>query len=143
MSSTKIVLVVDNDADTRYAVGAVLTHGGYHVVEAESGEQAVELAPRLLPDLILMDINMPGIGGLAAAEQIRAEERTRHIPIVALTGELLADRASAKYAGEVFHSILWKPTTPAKLLLHVSTITKVNLGLWLLGGTSLALQLWT
>ena len=138
MSSAKVILVADNDADTRYAVGAVLVNEGYDVVEAESGERAVELARRILPDLILMDIKMPGIGGLAAAERIRTDDRTRHIPIVALTGELLGDQARAKQAGEVFHSILWKPMTPAKLMLHVRAIINVHLSALLLDGVSIA-----
>jgi CheY-like chemotaxis protein len=143
MGSAKVILVTDNDPDTRYAVGAVLVNEGYEVVEAESGERAVELARDVRPDLILMDIKMPGIGGLVAAEKIRADERTRGIPIVALTGELLGDQARAKQAGEVFHSILWKPMTPAKLMLHVRAIVNLHLGALLLDGTSLAkVQFW-
>jgi CheY-like chemotaxis protein len=122
MDAHRVILVVDNDADLRSAVGAVLGHAGYQVVEAESGERSIELALSVAPDLILMDIYMPGIGGLEAAERIRAHERTHHIPIVALTGELLGDQARARHAGEVFHSILWKPMTPTKLLMHVGAI---------------------
>jgi two-component system cell cycle response regulator DivK len=143
MSVSKVILVVDNDADTRYAVGAVLVNEGYQVAEAVSGEEAVEVALRIVPDLIIMDINMPGIGGLVAAGRIRAEERTREVPIVALTGELLGDQARASFAGQVFHSILWKPMTPAKLLLHVHAIIKGNLSALLVHGTSLAFPLWT
>jgi CheY-like chemotaxis protein len=122
MGAPQIILVVDNDADLRLALGTVLGHAGYRVVEAESGERSIEIALDVVPDLILMDIYMPGIGGLEAAGKIRAHERTRQIPIVALTGESLGDQARARYAGEVFHSILWKPATPKKLLMHVGAI---------------------
>ncbi|MGE0161068.1 MAG: response regulator [Gemmatimonadales bacterium] len=122
MASSKTVLIVENDADARFAVGAVLNHDGYHVEEAPGGERGVALARELLPDLILMDINMPGMDGLEAAERIRADERTRHIPIVALTGERLADRTGARRAGQLFHSILWKPMTPTKLMAHIRGI---------------------
>jgi CheY-like chemotaxis protein len=119
MAAPKTILVVDNDPDLRDAVREVITHAGYHFIEAASGEESIELATRVVPDLILMDIYMPGIGGLEAAERIRDHGPTRRVPIVALTGELLGDQARARHAGEVFHSILWKPMTPTKLMLHI------------------------
>src|SRR5215213_6059833 len=82
------VLVVDNLADVRGVIGALLARRGYRVAEAEGGEQAVEEARRLVPDLILMDLKMPGgMDGIAAAQCIRGDVGLREVPIVAVTAD--------------------------------------------------------
>jgi CheY-like chemotaxis protein len=83
---TKTVLVAEDSADTRAVLARVLTSFGYHVVEAADGEAAVEAARRVCPDLILMDLNMPVLDGLAATERIRQlRNECGDIPIVAVT----------------------------------------------------------
>ena len=119
---TKTVLVVENEEDIRFALATVLNHDGYHVVEAENGASGVEVAQRVLPDLVLMDIRMPRMNGVEATERLRADERTRDIPVVAVTGELRAGTPEAKRAEGLFHSIIWKPVTPTKLVQHVHGI---------------------
>ena len=77
------VLVVDDLADVRGLIGALLERRGYRVAEAEGGEQAVEEARRVLPDLILMDLKMPGVmDGVAAAHAIHGDLGLRDVPIV-------------------------------------------------------------
>jgi two-component system, cell cycle response regulator DivK len=80
------VLVAEDSADTRAVLRHALASYGYHVVEAADGRQAVELAQSECPDLIVMDLNMPVMDGLAATERIRElRERCGDVPIVAAT----------------------------------------------------------
>ena len=80
------VLVVDDIEDSRFVLRRMLETRGYRVVEAADGREALEIARRACPDLILMDLNLPGIDGLAAASRIReCKGLCEHVPIVALT----------------------------------------------------------
>lgn len=82
------VLVVDNLADVRGLINVLLTRRGYRVAEAEGGAEAVAEARRLVPDLILMDLKMPGgMDGVAAAQAIRGDVGLRGVPIVAVTAD--------------------------------------------------------
>ena len=79
------VLVVEDYEEIRLMISMVLRMGGYRVVEAADGREAVELARRERPDAILMDLNLPVLDGLSAARQIREQEGMGDVPIVALT----------------------------------------------------------
>lgn len=79
-----ILLVDDNDANVD-AVSDYLTYQGYRVIIAKNGIEAIAKAATEQPDLILMDIQMPGMDGLEATRQIRANPRGKQIPIIALT----------------------------------------------------------
>lgn len=79
------VMVVDDTADMRELIAAELRSHGYEVVEAANGREAVELAGRACPDLILMDIQMPGMDGLEAARLIREIKGLCRMPIVAFS----------------------------------------------------------
>ena len=109
------ILVVDNLADVRGVIGAVLTRRGYRVTEAEGGEQAVEEARRVVPDLILMDLKMPGgMDGIAAAHAIHGDVGLREVPIVAVTGDNTEFyRGKAREAG--FSDYLVKPFEAGEL----------------------------
>lgn len=82
---TGTVMVVDDSKDIRDLISMRLRWKGYQVVEAETGEQAVELAPQTHPGLILMDLSMPGIDGYEATRRIKALPGCRGIPIVAVS----------------------------------------------------------
>ena len=79
------ILLVEDFDDTRLMMKLWLQKKGYRVIEAENGEQAVELAQREQPDLIIMDMMMPGLGGLDATRQIREYQSLRQTPIVAVS----------------------------------------------------------
>jgi two-component system cell cycle response regulator len=79
------ILVVDDVATNRVVARAKLNANYYDVIEAENGEQAIELAEREQPDLILLDILMPGIDGFETCERLKADRATMHIPIIMLT----------------------------------------------------------
>lgn len=83
---TPLVLVVDDHADTRTMLSYVIEMNGYRVVEAADGENAVRLAESMLPNLILMDTNLPGVDGLMATERIRKLDGIREVKIVFLSG---------------------------------------------------------
>ena len=79
------ILIVEDFDDTRLMMKLWLQKKGYRVIEAENGEQAVELARREQPDLIIMDMMMPGLDGLDATRQIREYQSLRQTPIVAVS----------------------------------------------------------
>ena len=79
------ILLVEDFDDTRLMTRLWLTKKGYRVIEAEDGKEAVELAQRERPDLILMDMMMPGLSGLDATRQIREHQSLRNTPIVAVS----------------------------------------------------------
>ena len=96
---TKILLVEDNELN-RDMLSRRLSRRGYEVEVAVDGAQGIEKARALTPDLILMDVGLPGIDGLEATRRLKAEPGTRAIPIVALTANAMAgDQEEALAAG--------------------------------------------
>jgi two-component system cell cycle response regulator DivK len=94
------ILVVEDYEDTSLAMRLALERKGYRIIEASDGEQAVEVAARERPDVVLMDLNLPVLDGLAAAGRIRANPGSRDIIIVAVTAHQDQDyRARALTAG--------------------------------------------
>jgi CheY-like chemotaxis protein len=81
-----MILIVEDDPETRLFYSAALTRGGFHTEEAHNGHQALEKALRCPPDLILTDIAVPGMDGIELCRRIRADARTRAIPLLAITG---------------------------------------------------------
>jgi CheY-like chemotaxis protein len=95
----KILYVEDND-DNVYVVKHRLGRLGYTIVVASDGEQGVVLAKAEQPDLILMDLSLPVVDGWEATRRIKADESTRHIPVLALSAHAMTqDRAQALAAG--------------------------------------------
>jgi len=125
MSEGRILVVEDNPKNLKL-VRDVLTYAGYEVIEATSGEDGVRLAAERGPDLILMDLQLPGIDGAEALRQIRAIER--QVPMVAVTAFAMNnDRTRAFDAG--FDGYVEKPISVRALPQQVSDFLK-------LGGTS-------
>jgi two-component system, cell cycle response regulator DivK len=96
---TTLLLVEDNEMN-RDAISRLLERRGFMVLTAEDGEQGVLFCREFLPDLVLMDLGLPGIDGFEATRQIKADPRTASIPVVALTARALtSDREAALAAG--------------------------------------------
>ncbi len=83
----KTVLVVDDSPTERHVLVELLTRNGYQVITAENGEEGVEKAKKDLPDLILMDVVMPGLNGYQATRTLTRDEATKHIPIIVCTSK--------------------------------------------------------
>ncbi len=99
-NTNSTIMVVDDYEDTRFLLRQVLEMKGYRVVEAATGRDAVEVACRERPNLILMDLNLPVFDGLVATDLLRACDGLRDVPIVAMTAYDTADhRADAADAG--------------------------------------------
>jgi CheY-like chemotaxis protein len=107
-SRDPMVLIVEDAEDSRYFMRLELERLGYLVVEAEDGEQAVEVAQRERPDIILMDLSLPVMDGLAATEKIRATDGLNEVPVIAVTAHQETDfRDGAKAVG--FDAYVTKP----------------------------------
>jgi two-component system, cell cycle response regulator DivK len=114
----KRILVVEDHEENRQIVRDLLTHAGYEMLEAHTGEDGVTAAARERPDLILMDIQLPGIDGYEVTRRIKADPALRAIPIIAVTSYALrGDEARARAAG--CDGYLAKPFDPAALLAQV------------------------
>ena len=117
----KTVLLVEDNEDNRIVYATMLKHYGYRVVETANGEDVVEIAREENPDLVLMDISLPGIDGWTATQRLRDEEETSHIPVVAVTAHALPeDRAKAEAVD--CNGYLTKPCEPRRLLEEVQRI---------------------
>lgn len=102
------ILLVEDDEETRYVMRLQLEERGYRIIEAEDGEEAVELAESLNPQIVLMDISLPRMDGFEATKKIRAAESLAQIPIVAVTAHQETDfRLGAKESG--FDAYVTKP----------------------------------
>jgi len=116
------ILVVDDDADIRQVAAIALERlGGLRVTLAASGEEALSLAPQLRPDLVLLDVSMPGMGGVATFARFRREPATAHVPVVfftATSSESEACRLRALGAADV----VCKPFELAELARRVHAL---------------------
>jgi two-component system cell cycle response regulator DivK len=103
-----LVLIVEDNEKNMKLARDVLQAKGYSTVEAVTGEEGVKLAKERKPDLVLMDIQLPGISGIEAFKQIRADAKTKAIPVIALTASVTpTDRTAISAAG--FDAFLGKP----------------------------------
>ena len=83
--AVKRVLVVDDSPTERHAISEILRRAGFEVNTCDSGEEALAQAKSLLPDVILMDVVMPGLNGFQATRVIARDEATKHIPVIICT----------------------------------------------------------
>ncbi len=90
MAGAQILIVEDNDKNMKL-LRDVLGHRGYRTLEAVTGEQGIALAREHIPDLILMDIQLPGIDGIEAFEQLAADSKTKDIPVIAVTASAMQE----------------------------------------------------
>jgi CheY-like chemotaxis protein len=117
----KTILLVEDIDDNQIIYRRALEHFGYGVLEAVDGEEATRLASEHLPDLVLMDISIPRMDGWEATKRLLADERTKRIPVVALTAHALpADRARGAEIG--FASYLTKPVEPRRVLEEIERV---------------------
>jgi CheY-like chemotaxis protein len=107
MANESILIVEDNEKNRKLARD-VLTFRGYKVTVAENAEDGLKIARETPPDLVLMDIHLPGMSGIEALGELRAQESTRDIPVLAFTASVMPqDRHTITNAG--FDGFLSKP----------------------------------
>ena len=114
----RTVLLADDFELMHEACGSILRQAGYRVLHARDTAEAVRVAREEVPSLILMDLMMPGEGGVAAARELRGDERTAGIPIVAVTAAV-AMLDPDRLRGEGFSGMLAKPFTLDELIEEV------------------------
>ena len=108
IGSNKLVLIVEDNEKNLKLARDVLRFHGFRTEQAVTGEEALVATPRLMPDLVLMDIGLPGIDGVEATRRLKDDPATAAIPIVALTASVMAaDRARFAEAG--FAGFIAKP----------------------------------
>jgi CheY-like chemotaxis protein len=107
-SRDRTVLIVEDAEDARYFMRLELEELGFLIVEAENGQQALDVAERERPDIILMDLSLPIMDGIAATARIRESEQLKSVPVIAVTAHQETDfRTGAKAAG--FDAYVTKP----------------------------------
>ena len=117
----KKILVADDKATGRELVRTVLARCGYLVIEAENGIVALELAHREKPDLIILDIHMPGLDGFGVIKELRADGLFSDTPVIALTASAMqGDKQRAILAG--FTGYISKPVSLAVLRAEVQRL---------------------
>ena len=114
MAGERVLVVEDNERSMKL-FRDVLAASGYRTLEATTGSLAVELAQRHIPDVVLMDVQLPDLDGVEALRRIRSDARTAYVPVVAVTAQAMdGDRERFLRAG--FDAYLPKPVDVGELL---------------------------
>lgn len=123
MDKTRILLVDDFDS-AREMYAMCLQAAGYEPIEAASGEEAIDLAQSAQPQLIVLDVGLPGIDGWETAERLKKNGATKAIPIIALTAHAMRDeRERSRKAGCI--GFIAKPCLPPDLLAEVARVLNI------------------
>jgi CheY-like chemotaxis protein len=126
MSHTRlrpVVLLVEDYPDTRELYRHYLAASGYQVEEAADGHTALDKAFRLQPDLILMDLSIPGIDGWDVTARLKRDERTAQIPVVAVTAHALGQEMARAFAVGCL-AVVIKPCLPSDLVTEVERVLR-------------------
>ncbi|MBM9889697.1 response regulator [Deefgea chitinilytica] len=117
----KKILIVDDSPTERHFLGELLTKNGFQIITLESGEEAVARTKEIMPDLILMDVVMPGMNGFQATRTITRDEATKNIPIIMCTSKNQeTDMVWAKRQGATEYVV--KPVDPQELLNKIASL---------------------
>jgi twitching motility two-component system response regulator PilH len=117
----KKILIVDDSPTERHFLGELLTKNGFQIMTLESGEEAVLKTKELMPDLIWMDVVMPGMNGFQATRTISRDEATKNIPIIMCTSKNQeTDMVWAKRQGAVEYVV--KPVDSQELLNKIANL---------------------
>jgi two-component system, cell cycle response regulator DivK len=118
-TTQRTILLVEDDEDTRRVYSAMLRHAGFQVLEAATGPDAVQIAVESVPDLILMDMNLPMLDGWEAARRIRSDARVGSTPMLAFSA-LIDSIADLRRESALFDGFIAKPVRPAELVRRVA-----------------------
>ncbi len=117
------ILVVDDEADVRNLTKMMLEGAGYEVVQASNGDEALSMVASESPDLVLLDVVMPGKSGFEVCKNLKASERTRRIPVIIFTvlGREVDFRLSMESGADEFLSKPLKPEDMSNLIKEIRT----------------------
>jgi CheY-like chemotaxis protein len=119
--AAKTILIIDDQDDEREIQRALLTHRGYHVLDAADGASGLAAALEFVPDLVILDVAMPRMDGFEVCRAIRADTRTSQIPVLFFTASVVVDlEAQILTAGG--NGVLVKPTDPHEVAEKVRSI---------------------
>ena len=115
------ILVVDDSPTERHVLVELLTRKGYQVLTAESGEEGIEKAKSEQPDLVLMDVVMPGLNGYQATRTLTRDDATKHIPVIVCTSKSQeTDKIWGLRQGAQDYMV--KPINPEELLAKIAAL---------------------
>ena len=115
------ILVVDDSPTERHVLVELLTRKGYQVLTAESGEEGIEKAKSEQPDLVLMDVVMPGLNGYQATRTLTRDDATKHIPVIVCTSKgQKTDKIWGLRQGAQNYMV--KPINPEELLAKIAAL---------------------
>jgi DNA-binding response OmpR family regulator len=120
-----IALVVDDDLDIRELVGLVAQRAGCEVIDAADGAQALAAVEGVVPDIVVLDVAMPGLSGLEVCRRLRQDPATRDVPVLMLSAAARpTDHVAALESGADLY--LTKPFSPAALAEHISRLVSLH-----------------
>ncbi len=115
------ILIADDDTEMLEILSAMLEEEGYAIIRAENGQEAVDLARKELPALVMLDIHMPKMDGLTACKEIKSDKVTKGVPVVMLTveGSINEIQQAISYGAKTY---ITKPSSKAEILKVVNSI---------------------
>jgi len=119
----ELILIVEDNEKNRKLVRDVLQVKGYTTIESETAEEGIKLALDKSPALILMDIQLPGIDGITALKQLRADPKTKEIPVIAITASAMTHNRQTMLA-EGFDGYQIKPISVKDFLAEVQRVLR-------------------
>lgn len=119
------ILVAEDERDIRELINFTLMYAGYQVTQASNGAEALELAPKVKPDLIMMDVRMPKMTGYEACRQMKQIEELRNIPVIFLSAKGQDEEVQTGIEAGAVAYIL-KPFSPEDLTRQIGEILKQN-----------------
>jgi two-component system cell cycle response regulator DivK len=124
-ASPPLVLIVDDFPDNRQMYAEFLAFSGLRVAEAANGHEALEQATALMPDLIVMDLSLPGMDGWEATRRLKEDPRTKNILVMALTGHALAGHSKGAIEAGC-DAFVTKPCLPDRLLEEIQRMLEAS-----------------
>jgi CheY-like chemotaxis protein len=116
------ILVIEDDQDVSIVISTILEAAGHQVTTARDADTAFDAARRERPDLITLDLGMPGGGGGLVLDQLRADPATMTTPVIVITGSGIMDEQLVRHRGA--QAFIQKPFEPSNLLRAISELTK-------------------
>ncbi|HEX7232164.1 MAG TPA: response regulator [Candidatus Binatia bacterium] len=123
----ELILIIEDNEKNRKLCRDVLNVKGYQTIESETAEEGLDLVREKKPNLVLMDIQLPGIDGITALKQLRADAEMAHVPVIAITASAMTHNRASMLA-EGFDGYQTKPITLREFLAEVERVLGTRRG---------------